>query len=77
MERSHARTRSLHTSVPFVMFGGAGWVCGGVWSGVHWCGDTVRERVRLVSSRGQSDGVRFVVSCDHESGLCMCLCLFF
>ena len=48
-----------------------------VWSGALWCGDTVHQRVRLVSSSGQSDGVRIVVSCDHESGLCMCLCLFF
>ena len=47
-------------------------VGGVVWSGVLWCGDTVRQRVRLVSSRGQSDGVRVVVSCDHETGLCMC-----
>ena len=49
---------------------------GWVWWMV-WCGDTVRERVRLVSSRGQFVVVRIVVSCDHESGLCMCLCLFF
>ena len=44
--------------------------CGGVWC-VVW-EDTV-----LVSSRGQSDGVRIVVSCDHESGLCLCVRLFF
>ena len=37
----------------------------------------MRERVLLVSCLGQSDGVHIVVSCDHESGLCMCLCLFF
>ena len=35
------------------------------------CGDTVRERVRLMSSRGRSDGVRVGFSCDQESGLCM------
>ena len=45
--------------------------------GVVWCGDTVRERARLVSSRGQSDVVLIVVSCDHESGSCMCLRLCF
>ena len=54
-----------------------GGVEGVVWSGVLWCGDTVHQRERLVSSRGQSDDVRVVASCDHESGLNMCLCLFF
>ena len=45
---------------------------------VVWCGvETLCVSVRLVSSRSQSDGVRIVVSCDHESGLCMCLCLCF
>ena len=46
--------------------GGGGWWSGGVavWSGQERCGDTVRVRVRLVSSRGQSDSVRIVVSCD-------------
>ena len=61
----------LYTSVLFVMFDEGGWVGGGVvwwvvgveWSGVVLCG--------VVSSRGQSEGVRIVVSCDHESGLCI------
>ena len=45
--------------------------------GVVLCGAGVRGRVWLVSSRVQPESVRIVVSCDHESGLCMCLCLFF
>ena len=52
----------LCASVPLVMF-----VEGGV---VVWCGV-------VVSSRGQCDGVRVVVSCDHESGLCVCLYMCF
>ena len=39
------------------------------WSAV----ETLCVSVRLVSGLGQSDGVRIVVSCDHESGLCMSL----
>ena len=57
----------LYTSVPYVTFDEGGWVV--VWWGVLWFG-------AVVSSRGQSDGVRIVVSCHHESGLFMCMCLF-
>ena len=55
-----------------------GWV-GVWWGGVVCCGvETLCVSVcGWCQVRGQSDGVRFVVSCDHESGVCMCLCLFF
>ena len=67
----------LYISVSFVMFDEGGWCVVCVeWSGVVWCGvETLCARVRLVSSRGQSNGVRIVVSCHHESG-CVCACIF-
>ena len=58
----------LCTSVPFVTFDESGCVVVVV-CGLVWCGDTVRVRVRLVSSRGLYDCVLIFFSCMF-SGLC-------
>ena len=65
----HAWTTITSGRKNLIMFDEGGCV---VWC-VVWCG----VEARSVSRRGQSDSVRFVVSCDHESGSCMCLCLRF